>query len=96
MKDYEILLIEPLSMMRCFENETLLSAMRRQIHHTCIQGCYGGGCGRCRVQIIRGTYDICKKMSNVYIQNRGDENNIVLACCIKPTSDLEIRIISQE
>lgn len=74
----------------CGEDEFILGAMRRAgcgpIHY----GCFGGGCGICKMQIVSGSYHIEKKMSRAHITDEEQENGIVLICCVKPRGHLTI------
>ena len=57
-----------------------------------LQGCYGGGCGACKVQIVAGNYVEIKKMSRAHISLAEEASTYVLLCCIKPLSDITISI----
>ena len=73
----------------CRGNETVLEAIRRSEFSDIPRGCGGGGCGICKVQIIRGTV-LSRRMSRAHITQKDQEQNIVLACCIVPVSDIEL------
>lgn len=76
---------------KCYEDESVLSALRRNNVRHIIYGCFGGGCGKCLVQVKQGSYKIFKKMSKEHIDVESDEK--LLACCIMPQSDMEIVIL---
>ena len=67
----------------CHSDENLLAAMRRS-------GCFGGGCGVCKVRISDGRYHVFKKMSRAHISPEEEEQSIVLACCVKPLSNITL------
>ena len=54
-------------------------------------GCKGGGCGVCKVEVVKGNY---RKgiMSRQHISEAEEQCNHVLACRIYPETDLEIKI----
>lgn len=74
----------------CGPEETLLEAMKRSgcgpIHY----GCFGGGCGICKMKIVSGRYSVIKKMSRAHITEDEQAAGIVLICCVKLQSDLTI------
>lgn len=75
----------------CYENETLLTSMRRHNVDEIINGCFGGGCGRCLIEVLEGSYKICRNMNKEYVKD--ESGNRLLACCITPTSDMRIAIM---
>lgn len=75
----------------CNEGEPLLRALSKQNIEGITFGCFGGGCGQCKVQVISGTYIAHRKMSKAHIPSLSDEK--ILACCITPCSDLQIELI---
>lgn len=74
----------------CHPDESLLAAMRRSGKGPIKTGCFGGGCGVCKVRILDGRYQAFKKMSRAHISPEEDEQNIVLACCVKPLSNITL------
>jgi len=75
----------------CYEDESLLSALRRNNVDEIMNGCFGGGCGRCLIEVLHGTFKICRKMNKDYV--RDETKNRLLACCITPCSDMKIAIM---
>lgn len=53
-------------------------------------GCRSGGCGVCRVEVLRGGYD-CGLMSAEQISADCRSRGILLACRVFPNSDLHLR-----
>jgi len=70
----------------CREDESVLEAMRRAGFGP--RGCFGGGCGICKMRIARGVYRIVKQMSRAHVTKENEEEGIVLLCCVQPRSDL--------
>lgn len=74
----------------CSEDEFVLAALRRSGNKTVESGCYGGGCGVCKMQILEGKYKKTKKMSRAHVTKEEEEEGYALLCCIKPESDMTI------
>ena len=76
----------------CCEDEFILDAMKRSglgpIHY----GCFGGGCGICKMRILSGQYSAVKRMSRAHVTEQEQEDGLALVCCIKPRSNLTIAI----
>lgn len=74
----------------CREDEFILEAMKRAgcgpIHY----GCFGGGCGVCRMKILSGPYSVEKKMSRAHITEKEQGDDIVLICCVQPRGNMII------
>ncbi len=64
--------------------------MRRASAGPIRYGCFGGGCGICKMRIQSGSYTIEKHMSRAHISPLDEQNGIVLLCCIYPLSDLTL------
>ncbi|MFV0393732.1 MAG: 2Fe-2S iron-sulfur cluster-binding protein [Coprobacillaceae bacterium] len=93
MKEYQITIDDIHTTITCRDNENILQAMSRQGLRNIIYGCYGGGCGKCLIHILKGEYHIHQKMSRAHISIEEEDTGRVLACCVQPTSDITIRII---
>lgn len=74
----------------CSDDEVLLEALKRENVYGLAKGCFGGGCGICKVRIQDGRYDIIKKMSRAHIKLAEQEAGYVLGCCIKLRSNVTI------
>jgi len=61
-----------------------------------LKGCFGGGCGICKIDIVKGEYHIIKKMSRAHIQPEEERAGIVLSCCVVADSDLTIRLTAKQ
>ncbi|MBQ3105212.1 MAG: 2Fe-2S iron-sulfur cluster binding domain-containing protein [Lachnospiraceae bacterium] len=90
MQQYEITYKETGDKFYCKEDESLLACMRRNNNGPVQIGCFGGGCGRCKVQILEGEYHKFKKMSRAHISEEDEKQGIVLACCIKPRGSITV------
>lgn len=89
-KCYEVKVLEMEETFPCWENEYVMEAMKRWGKGPINHGCFGGGCGVCKVQVVSGDYCITKKMSSAHVTEEEKEKKIALMCCIKPCGDLVI------
>lgn len=78
---------------KCESNQAIFEAMCKECKDLVLSGCFGGGCGVCKIRILDGKYTVFKRMSRAHISETEEEDNIVLACCIKPDSNLVINKI---
>jgi ferredoxin len=53
-------------------------------------GCCGGGCGICRMQIVSGEWEAFKPMSSAHVSEADLKQGIALLCCVQPRSDMLI------
>jgi len=67
----------------------VLISMQNNSHNLIKVGCRGGGCGVCKVRVVRGEYH-CRKMSRAHVSGAEESQGYALACCLYPDSDLEI------
>jgi len=74
----------------CGEDESILEAMKRTGCGPISYGCFGGGCGVCKMRIISGEYYSEKEMSRAHVTIQEQEEGFVLICCVKPRCDMEI------
>jgi ferredoxin len=91
--DYDIRLTDGLIekyRFSCRGDEPLLAGIRRLFCEEIPRGCAGGGCGICKVVVKRGEIDVFKPMSTAHVTEDEITQNVVLACCVNPRSDLEI------
>lgn len=79
---------------RCREDESLLVGMERLGRRGIPVGCRGGGCGVCKVAITQGEFRK-RVMSRDYISPEEEAEGIVLACRVRPTSDIRLTVIGK-
>ena len=94
MSEHAILVAETGERFNCREDETALVALARSGRRGIPVGCRGGGCGVCKVEVTRGEYR-CRTMSRDHIDADDLAARRVLACCIYPLSDLELRVVGK-
>ena len=79
---------------RCSPNESLLGGMERLGRKGIPAGCRGGGCGVCKVEITSGTFQK-RVMSRDYVSEEDEAAGRVLACRIRPTSDIRLKVLGK-
>lgn len=92
MMPYNIQLTESDESFICREGENILESMCRLGKRGIPLGCRGGGCGVCKIAVLKGKYET-RRMSQCHISNDDLQHGVVLACRIYPESDLELRVI---
>lgn len=79
---------------KCDERISLLVGMENLGKKGIPVGCRGGGCGVCKVEIVSGTYTK-RVMSRDHVSAEEEERNIVLACRVRPTSEITLRVLGK-
>ncbi|MBL8490742.1 MAG: 2Fe-2S iron-sulfur cluster binding domain-containing protein [Rhodocyclaceae bacterium] len=79
---------------RCPDYKTLLEGMEALAKKGIPVGCRGGGCGVCKVEIVAGTYSK-RVMSRDHVSEEEEAAHQVLACRVKPTSDVTLRVLGK-
>lgn len=78
----------------CCEGKHLLQGMKSIGKCGIPSGCHGGGCGVCKIQVIKG--DVEKiTMSRKHISEQEENNGTFLACCVFPKSDITLKVIGK-
>ena len=72
----------------CRADESVLAAMRHANAGPIRYGCFGGGCGACKMRIVSGSFAVMKPMSRAHVSPEEEKSGIVLLCCVCPLSDL--------
>lgn len=88
MAKYTIRFVESDETFTCGEDEFVLAAMFRTGRSPYRHGCYGGGCGICKMKVQSGRYEVAKRMSRAHISPEEEAQGIILGCCIQPREDL--------
>ena len=79
-----------ISSFACSEDEPVLAAMLRARCGPVVCGCFGGGCGVCRMRVVSGRFAKAKAMSRAHVSEADERDGVALICCVKPLSDMEI------
>lgn len=91
---YTVVIEETGESFRCSPMESLLVGMERLGKKGIPVGCRGGGCGVCKVEITAGTYQK-RVMSREYVSPEDEEAGRVLACRVRPTSDIRLKVLGK-
>ncbi|PKO38702.1 MAG: ferredoxin [Betaproteobacteria bacterium HGW-Betaproteobacteria-6] len=91
---FTVLIEETGERFRCSPNESLLVGMERLGKKGIPVGCRGGGCGVCKVEITGGTY-LKRVMSREYVSVEDEAADRVLACRVRPTSDITLKVLGK-
>ncbi|MFA5119665.1 2Fe-2S iron-sulfur cluster-binding protein [Zavarzinia sp.] len=78
----------------CDDSQSVLDGMVRLGRRGIPAGCRGGGCGVCKIEVLRGSFE-AEVMSRQHVSEADREANRVLACRIRPQGDLEVRVIGK-
>ena len=78
----------------CKQDESVLHALERCGRKGIPSGCRSGGCGVCKIRILKGSYS-CKKMSRAQVTEREEEDGYALACRCYPQSDVTLTVVGQ-
>jgi ferredoxin len=89
---YQITLDETDETYSCNEDENLLVGMERLGKKGIPVGCRGGGCGVCKIEIMDGNFD-ARVMSREHVSVEDQANGRVLACRVRPKSDIRLRVL---
>ncbi|GLC78278.1 2Fe-2S iron-sulfur cluster-binding protein [Lacrimispora brassicae] len=87
---YRVEVLEDCAVFTCNEDEKILEAMKRAGKGPIKHGCFGGGCGVCKMKIVSGDFKVIKNMSCAHVSQEDVEQGIVLICCVVPAGDLII------
>lgn len=79
---------------RCPEHRTLLAGMEGLGKRGIPVGCRGGGCGVCKIEIVAGSYSK-RVMSREHVSVEDEASDRVLACRVRPTSDVTLRVLGK-
>lgn len=94
MSYYTVLIEETGESFRCSPAESLLVGMERLGKKGIPVGCRGGGCGVCKIEITAGTYQK-RVMSRAYVSAEDEAEDRVLACRVRPTSDITLKVLGK-
>lgn len=91
---FNVLIEETGESYRCSAQESLLAGMERLGRKGIPVGCRGGGCGVCKVEITSGSYSK-RVMSRDYVSVEDEAAGRVLACRVRPGSDITLKVLGQ-
>jgi ferredoxin len=91
---HAIVIVDDGQTYRCSEQRSVLEGMEQLGRKGIPVGCRNGGCGVCKVEVLSGTYR-ARVMSREHVSEEDEARGRVLACRVRPTSDLRIAVIGK-
>ncbi len=91
---YSITIVDDGQTYRCPDYRSVLEGMEALGRKGIPVGCRGGGCGVCKVQVRAGTFSK-RAMSRAHVTEEEEAAGTVLACRIRPTSDLSVAVLGR-
>ena len=78
----------------CSAEESVLAGMAKTGRRGIPKGCFGGGCGICRVRVVSGDYRT-GKMSREQVTEQEASEGFALACKCYPQGDLQLEVVGK-
>ena len=91
MSPYQIKVLDTDAPFACETDEPILLAMAKKGLKAIPKGCFGGGCGICRIRVVEGDYTT-GKMSRAHISEQEATEGFALACKCYPQGDLQVEL----
>jgi ferredoxin len=91
---FEVVIEDTGESYRCADTRSLLEGMEALGRKGIPVGCRNGGCGVCKVQIMSGNY-VSRVMSRAHVSEEDERFGRVLACRVRPTSDVRLTVIGK-
>lgn len=79
----------------CARDETILAGMAKLGRKGIPVGCLNGGCGVCKVKILRGQCHKNGALSRAHVTEEEHLAGTTLACRVVPETDIEIEVIGK-
>ncbi|MGU7771883.1 2Fe-2S iron-sulfur cluster-binding protein [Burkholderia sp. MR1-5-21] len=76
----------------CAAGESLLAGMAKLGRRGIPVGCLNGGCGVCKVRVLRGTVRKLGPVSRAHVSADEEEDGYALACRVAPDGDVELEV----
>ena len=91
---FQVLIEDTGETYRCDERDTVLTGMENLGRKGIPVGCRNGGCGVCKVEVVGGDY-ASRVMSRDHVSEDDEACHRVLACRVRPRSDLQIKVLGK-
>nr|ACO92652.1 ferredoxin [Burkholderia sp. JS667] len=76
----------------CSPGESLLRGMLRLGRKGIPVGCVNGGCGVCKVRVLRGAVRKLGPISRAHVSADEEDQGYALACRVAPDGDVELEV----
>lgn len=93
--EHEVLLVQTGEVYICRERETLLEGMRRLGRRGIPVGCLGGGCGICKVRVVRGEVVRIGPISRAHISEDEERQGYTLACRAAAKGAVAVEVVGK-
>lgn len=79
----------------CSPTESLLTGMTRLGRRGIPVGCQNGGCGVCKVRLLRGTVHKLGPISRCHVSIEEEQAGCSLACRVAPQCEVELEVVGK-
>jgi 3-phenylpropionate/trans-cinnamate dioxygenase ferredoxin reductase subunit len=93
--EHEVLLVQTGEVYTCRERETLLEGMCRLGRRGIPVGCLGGGCGICKVRVVRGEVVRIGPISRAHISEEEEGQGYTLACRAAAKGSVTLEVVGK-
>ncbi|MGB4345130.1 MAG: 2Fe-2S iron-sulfur cluster-binding protein [Burkholderiaceae bacterium] len=76
----------------CAIGESLLKGMLRLGRKGIPVGCVNGGCGVCKIRVLRGSTELLGPVSRAHVSEEEEAQGYTLACRVGPTTELSLEV----
>ena len=76
----------------CADDQSVLASMTSTGRRGIPVGCLGGGCGVCKVRVLRGDVQRLGPVSRTHVSCDEEQEGYTLACRVAPRSELELEV----
>ncbi|RQS06057.1 2Fe-2S iron-sulfur cluster-binding protein [Burkholderia sp. Bp8991] len=76
----------------CVSGESLLAGMAKLGRRGIPVGCLNGGCGVCKVRVLRGAVRKLGPISRAHVSAEEESDGYALACRVVPDGDVELEV----
>ncbi|HDR8906608.1 TPA: 2Fe-2S iron-sulfur cluster binding domain-containing protein [Burkholderia multivorans] len=76
----------------CVGGESLLAGMAKLGRRGIPVGCLNGGCGVCKVRVLRGAVRKLGPISRAHVSADEEDQGYALACRVAPDGDVELEV----
>lgn len=76
----------------CSDDRSVLASMASTGRRGIPVGCLGGGCGVCKVRVLRGDVQRLGPVSRAHVSCEEEARGYTLACRVAPRSELELEV----
>ncbi|MBT6440771.1 MAG: 2Fe-2S iron-sulfur cluster binding domain-containing protein [Flavobacteriales bacterium] len=89
---FEITLAQTGEIFSCGQHENIIQGMLRHGKKGIPSGCVNGGCGICKIRLIKGDFSIIGPVSRAHVSIEDQKKGYTLACRVRPRSALVLQV----